>query len=560
MKIGASAIFIMLLNLHAQERDQARSMIVTRQGIVATSQTLASQAGAQVLARGGSAVDAAIAANAVLGVVEPMMDGIGGDLFVIYYEAKTGKLYGYNGSGAAGRGMSIEALKGKGFVSMPAKGIHTVTVPGAVEGWEQLHKKFGKLPWKDLFQPAIYYAREGFPVTEIIQWEWQNSESSLRADKNAERVFLPGNRAPKLGEIFRNTELAKTYSILADGGSGSFYKGPIAQAILSTSTRLGGLLTAEDLATHQGEWVEPISTEYRGWRVSELPPNGQGIGALQMLNLFERFDLTKMNPLAADTLHLKIESQKLAFQDLRKYVGDPRFVDVPIKGLLHKNYAIERAALINPNKANCAAVPGNPIKVSGNTVYLATIDREGNIASWIQSISDVWGSGVVVEGMGFPLHDRGSGFQFDENLANALKPGKRPFHTIIPGFMQKDSESIGFGIMRGINQAQAHAQFVSYVADHGANIQMALEGARFTRRVIDGCEVLIENRVPAAEIEKLRALGHEVDVKGAYSGWMGGGQAVMFNSATGVKFGASSPRKDGAAIPEPDPYFSTRKR
>lgn len=547
--------FLMILDLVAQERSQARSMVASQHGIVATSQTLASQAGAQVLARGGSAVDAAIAANAVLGVVEPMMCGLGGDLFVIYYEAKSGKLYGYNGSGAAGRKVSVDALKAKGLLAMPAKGIHTVTVPGAVEGWEVIHKKFGKLPWKDVFQPAIYYAREGFPVTEIIGWEWQNSESALRGDDNARRVFLPGGRAPKPGETFRNPEMAKAYSILADGGAAAYYRGPIGQALLATSARLGGLLTAEDLANHRGEWVEPISTTYRGWRVSELPPNGQGIGALQMLNLFERFDLPKMDPLSAEALHIKIESQKLAYADLLQYVGDPKFVKVPVAGMLDKGYAAERAKLLDPAKASCDTNFGTPPSVSGNTIYLAVVDREGNIASWIQSISDLWGSGVVVDGMGFPLHDRGSGFQFDAAKANALLPGKRPFHTIIPGFMEKDSAKIGFGIMRGLNQAQAHAQFISYVVDHGANLQMALEGARFTRRGVSGCDVMIESRVPAAEIEKLRALGHAVDLRGAYSGWMGGGQAVMYDSSSRAKFGASSPRKDGAAVPEPAPYW-----
>jgi gamma-glutamyltranspeptidase/glutathione hydrolase len=539
----------------AQEREQARSMVITRQGIVATAQTLASQAGAQVLARGGSAVDAAIAANALLGVVEPMMNGIGGDLFVIYFEAKTGKLYGYNGSGAAGKRMSIAALKAKGLGAMPSKGIHTVTVPGAVEGWEQLHRRFGKLPWRDLMQPAIYYAREGFPVTEIIQWDWENGQSALRGDANAQRVFLPGGRAPKTGEVFRNAELAKAYAILADGGAAAFYKGAIAQAILATSERLGGLLTASDFASHKGEWVEPIATDYRGWRVFELPPNGQGIGALQMLNLFERFDLPRMNPLSAEALHLKIESQKLAYADLRAYVGDPRFVAVPVREMLDKPYAASRAAAIDLAKANCAVAAGELPKTSGNTTYLSVVDREGNIASWIQSISDLWGSHVVVDGLGFHLHDRGSGFVFDEQHPNALAPGKRPFHTIIPGFLQKGAQSIGFGIMRGMNQSLAHAQFVSYVVDHGANIQMALEGARFTRRAPSGCDVMVEGRVPAAEIEKLRALGHDVDVRAAYSGQMGGGHAVMYDAATGVKFGASSPRKDGAAIPQPDPIW-----
>jgi gamma-glutamyltranspeptidase/glutathione hydrolase len=553
MRLAWGLFFVFLAS--AQEREQARSMVITRQGIVATAQTLASQAGAQILARGGSAVDAAIAANALLGLVEPMMNGIGGDLFVIYYEAKTGKLYGYNGSGAAPKGMSIAALKAKGFGTMPSKGIHAATVPGAVEGWDQLHRRFGKLPWRELFQPAIYYSREGFPVTEIIQWDWENGQSSLRGDENARRVFLPGGRVPKVGEMFQNAELAKAYSILADGGAASFYKGPIAQAILATSKRLGGLLSAQDFAEHKGEWVEPISVDYRGWKVYELPPNGQGIGALEMLNLFERFDLPKMSSLSAESLHVKIESQKLAYADLRAYVGDPRFVDVPVRAMLDKEYAAERATLIDPAKANCAVAPGEFPKASGNTTYLTVVDREGNIASWIQSISDMWGSYVVVDGMGFHLHDRASGFQFDEAHPNALAPGKRPFHTIIPGFMQKGSQQIGFGIMRGMNQSLAHAQFVSWLVDHGANIQMALEGARFTRRDPAGCDVMVEGRVPAAEIGKLRALGHHVDVRASYSGQMGGGHAVMFDSATGVKYGASSPRKDGAAIPEPDPIW-----
>jgi gamma-glutamyltranspeptidase/glutathione hydrolase len=368
-------------------------------------------------------------------------------------------------------------------------------------------------------------------------------------------VFLPGGRAPKVGDLFRNPELAKAYAILADGGAAAYYKGPIAQAILATSERLGGLLNAADLASHQGEWVEPISTEYRGWRVFELPPNGQGIGALQMLNLFERFDLAKMNPLSADALHIKIESQKLAYADLRAYVGDPRFVSVPVSGMLDKQYAASRAVGIDAAKANCAAAAGEVPKTSGNTTYLTVVDREGNIASWIQSISDLWGSHIVVDGMGFHLHDRGAGFSFDEKHPNALAPGKRPFHTIIPGFMKKGTQNIGFGIMRGMNQSLAHAQFVSYLVDHGANIQMALEGARFTRRNPSGCDVMIEGRVPAAELDKLRALGHYLDVRASYSGQMGGGHAVMYDSATGVKFGASSPRKDGAAIPQPDPIW-----
>ncbi len=529
-------------------------MVISKNGIVATSQTLASQAGAMILAKGGSAVDAAIAANAVMGVVEPMSCGMGGDLFVIYYEAKTGKLYGYNGSGAAAKGISISALKAKGFDKMPNKGIHTVTVPGAVEGWDALHKRFGKLSWRELMEPAAHFAGDGFPVTEIIQWDWQNGEAALKSDANATRVYLPGGRAPKVGEVFRNPELAKAYSILADGGAAAFYKGPIAQAILGTSKRLGGFLTAEDLASHKGEWVEPISTTYRGWKVSELPPNGQGLAALLMLNMFERFDLSHLDPLSPEALHLKIEAQKLAYQDLRKYVGDMRFVKVPVAGLISKEYGAERAKLIDRDRARCDFTPGQPPVTSNHTIYLAVVDREGNIASWIQSISDSWGSYLVVDGMGFHLHDRGSGFQFDESHANALAPGKRPFHTIIPGFLEHGTQKIGFGIMRGLNQSQAHAQFVSYLADHGTNIQGAIEGARFTRREINGCSVILEGRAPSATVEKLRAMGHQVDLRSAYSGMVGGGQAVLFDTATGIKYAASDPRKDGAAVPEPERY------
>lgn len=551
MKNSSAAAILLLIGFtaSAQERTLARSMVASTGGIAATSQTLASQIGAQVLSRGGSAVDAAIAANAALGLVEPMMNGIGGDLFVIYYEAKTGKLYGYNGSGRAGRAVSIEALRSKGFASMPGKGIHTVTVPGAVEGWGALHKRFGRLPWKDLFPQTINLARNGFPVTEIIQYDWEAGQQALQSDENARRVFLPGGAAPRVGDLFRNPELAKAYSILADGGPDAFYKGPIAQAILATSARLGGLLTAADLAEHKGEWVEPISTTYRGWKVSELPPNGQGLGALMMLNLFEPVSFAGKNPLSAEILHAKIEAQKLAYQDLVHYVGDPRFVSVPVDALLNKRYAAERSKLMQPEKASCGQTYGDPGKISGNTIYLAVIDGEGNIASWIESISDMWGSYVAVDGMGFHLHDRGSGFQFDQRHANALKPGKRPFHTIIPGFMSKGDEHIGFGIMRGMNQSQAHAQFISYIADHGSNLQGAIENPRFTRRQLGGCSVMIEGRVPPAEIEKLRGWGHDVDVRANYSGQMGGGQAVMFNSRTKVKFASSDPRKDGSAIP-----------
>ena len=536
-----------------QERWQARSMTASRMGIVATSQTLASQAGSQILARGGSAVDAAIAANAVLSVVEPMMCGIGGDLFVIHRDGKTGKITGLDGSGWAGKAQTVDNLRMKGFSTMPAGGIHTATVPGAVDGWWRMHKKFGKLRWNELFRPAIYYAEQGFPVTEIIQYDWEHTTSKLSSDDNARRVFLHNGQAPKVGEIFKNPELARALRLIADGGVDAFYRGPIRTAILQTSKRLGGLLQESDFAEFQTEWIDPISVDYRGWKVYEMPPSGQGIAALMMLNVMDRFPIPSLDAGGTDAWHYKIESQKLAYQDLRRYVADPRMTKVPAAEMISKKYAAERAALIDAKKAGCDFEPGNP--ETGHTIYLSVIDKEGNIVSWIQSISDMWGSGVAVDGMGFHLHDRGGSFTTDRSHPNVLAARKRPFHTIIPALMEKGSQHIGFGIMRGGNQAQAHAQFVSNVADHNMNIQAALEAPRFTRQYLGGCEVLIESRVPADTIKELRERGHSVDLRGEYSGLMGGGQAVMLDDSTGVHFGASSPRKDGAAIPEPDPYF-----
>lgn len=553
-----SILLLIAAPAFAQERSQARSLVITQRGIVATSQTLASQAGAQILARGGSAVDAAIAANAVLGLVEPMMCGIGGDLFAMYQDARTGKVTGINASGWSPEALTVEYLKAHEHGSMPSAGIHTVTVPGAVDGWYRMHQRFGKLPWRDLFQPAIYYARNGFPVTEIIQYDWQDNTGKLSRDTNANAVFLKNGRAPEVGEVFRNPGLANAYELIAAQGPSAFYRGAITQAILETSKRLGGTLTAKDFATFQSEWVQPITTDYRGWKVYQLPPNGQGIGTLEMLNLMERFPIPEYAQNSAEAFHYKIESQKLAYQDLRRYVGDPRQAKVPVEGMLSKEYARERAKLVDPTQARCDTAPGIPPGV-GHTVYLSAIDAEGNIASWIQSISDLWGSGVVVDRMGFHLHDRGGGFSFDANHPNALAPHKRPFHTIIPGFMEKDDLHIGFGIMRGSNQPQAQAQFVSNVVDHRMNIQAALEAPRFTRSTLGGCEVFMESRVTAAARDELTQRGHRLSVGGEYSGLVGGGQAVMRNSRTRVNYAASSPRKDGAAVPEPDPYFAPRK-
>jgi gamma-glutamyltranspeptidase/glutathione hydrolase len=367
-------------------------------------------------------------------------------------------------------------------------------------------------------------------------------------------VYLRGGKAPGVGEVFRNPKLAAALRLIATEGARAFYAGPVAEALLKTSRRLGGTLTAEDLAQFESEWVEPIWTEYRGWKVYELPPNGQGIAALEMLNILETFPATGWEPRGFDELHTQIEAQKLAYNDLARYVADPRFGAVPVSGLLSKQYAERRAALIDPGRARCEVAPGQPLPGTGDTIYLSVVDRDGNIASLIQSIYLAFGSGIVVDGFGFHLHNRGALFVTDPAHPNALAPRKRPFHTIIPGYMEKGDVHIGFGIMGGLNQAQAHVQFVSNVVDHGMNIQAALEAPRFTKLNFGGCDVMMESRVAPQVRERLKSKGHEVQVLGEFSSQVGGGQAVMYDSGKQVKYGASDPRKDGAAAPE-TPYW-----
>ncbi|MGA9800818.1 MAG: gamma-glutamyltransferase [Terriglobales bacterium] len=538
----------------AQDRSYGRSMVINEGGIVATSHTLASQAGAQILARGGSAIDAAIAANAVLGVTEPMMNGVGGDLFLLYWDAKSGKLYGLNASGWAPRGLSIDYLKQKGTFQMPQAGIDSVTVPGAVDGWAQAHARFGKLPWKDLFTPAIYYAEHGYPVPELIHDFWVGDQQTLKQTPEAERVFLPGGKAPDIGEMFSNPDLGKTLRLIADGGRDAFYRGEIAQSIVSTSSALGGTMQPDDLADFSAEWVEPISITYHGWKVYELPPNGQGMAALEMLNIMSTLQPDKAGPLATMELHDRIEAMKLAYSDVYRYDADPRFAKVPVKGLLADDYAIQRAALIDPAKANCTPTSGSPAR--SDTTYLAVVDKDGNIASLIQSNYDAFGSGVAVKGRGFLLQDRGGLFLLDPSHPNALAPRKRPFHTIIPAFMEQGDTHIGFGIMGGANQPLAHAQFVSNVVDYGMNIQAALSEPRFTVHPTEqgiGCDILIESRVPPQTLKELEQKGHRFKVRKEYSTAMGRGQAVLHNSKSNVNFAASDPRADGSAEPEPIP-------
>jgi gamma-glutamyltranspeptidase/glutathione hydrolase len=414
-----------------------------------------------------------------------------------------------------------------------------------------MHQRFGKVSWRELFEAAIAYGEEGFPVTEAMaeQWTAPISFDRLLPHASSVRLFLPEGKAPREGDIFRNPELAEAYRILANEGPRAYYEGKIADAILRTSENLGGKMTKEDLACFSAEWVDPICVDYRGWKVYELPPNGQGMAALEMLNLMETTPPVTDGPFVPVELHKRIEAMKLAYADVYRYCADPRVCDVPIEKLLSKEYARERSALIDPAKANAQAVFGDPR--GSDTVYLAVVDCEGNIASWIQSIFSNFGSGITAEGMGFALQNRGGCFTLDPQHPNVLAGGKRPFHTIIPGFMERGDRHIGFGIMGGPNQPLAHAQFVSNFVDYGMNLQRALESPRFTKFSATGCDVLIESRVPAATLERLSAMGHELFVRREYTQEMGRGQAVMRDSTTGVNYAASDPRADGAATPEP---------
>ena len=535
-----------------------RSKIATKYGIVAASQPLAARAGVQVLERGGNAVDAAIAANAVMGLVEPHNNGIGGDLFVIYYDAKAGKLHGLNAGGWAPSGLTPELLRSKGIYRVPGNGIYSVTVPGAVAGWEALRSRFGKLPLADLLAPAIFYAEDGFPVTDVISEAWAGQVNKLAADANAAKTYLMNGRAPRAGEVFKNPLLAESLRLIAARGAAGFYEGKTADAILAVSREKGGTMTAADLKEFKPEWVDPISTTYRGWTVYELPPNTQGIAALMMLNLMERHPIAEYGFHSSKALHVMIEAKKLAYADMLRYVADPQFSKVPVLPMLSKAYATRRARLINQTKAACTVEPstldGLTTSTGADTIYLSVVDKDGNIVSLIQSLYSSFGSGVVPPNTGFMLHNRGALFTLEEGHPNVLAPRKRPLHTIIPAFMENGDVKIGFGIMGGFNQAQAHAQFVAGIVDFGLDVQQALEAGRFTKGTFTGCDVEVETLVPESARRELTALGHRVDAVPPRSSVFGYGQAVMSNGQ-GVHFAGSEPRHDGEAIPEAPPVF-----
>ncbi len=547
----AIAMTIAAQGVDAQDRSQTRSMVISRNGIVAAESPLAAQAGARILERGGNAVDAAIAANAMMGVVAPMMNGIGGDLFAIVYDAKANKLYGLNASGWAPKGLTIEYLQKQGLRSMPQQGVNAITVPGAVDGWQKLADKFGRKKLAEDLAAAIRTAQDGFPVPEWTAAYWARELDHLRTNETAAQTYLPQDRPPRVGEIFRNPELAWSLQQIAQGGREAFYKSEIAAKILEAMKRHGGTMVAQDLAEYSSEWVEPISTTYRDWTVYELPPNVQGIAALEMLNIMETFPLGQKEWGFGSTkaLHAMIEAKKLAYADLAKYIGDPRNQKLPVARLLSKEWAVERAKWIDADKADCEPMAG-AMPAGSDTTYLSVVDREGNMVSLIQSNYSLFGSGVVAPGTGFALQNRGGLFSLDPTSPNALAGRKRPLHTIIPAFAQKGDVRVAFGIMGGWNQSQAHAQFIANLADFKMNIQAALEAPRFSKHTFSGCDVILENRFSQAVRNELTNKGHLIDWRGAFSSDVGGGQAVLRDFAVGVNYGASDPRKDGQAVAE----------
>lgn len=535
---------------------QSRSMVLARNGIVATSHPAAAQAGLDVLRQGGNAVDAAIAANAMLGVVEPMSCGIGGDLFAIVWDAKTKKLYGLNASGRAPKTLTRQVFRDKNLREIPSEGPLSWSVPGCVDGWHELNSRFGTKPLAELIHPAIDAAETGFPAAEIIAAGWNASRKTLAKWPDTARVYLPNGKAPAMGEIVRLPELAASYRMIADQGREAFYRGPIAAEIDRFSKANGGYLAAEDLASHTSNWVEPISTSYRGYSVWELPPNGQGIAALQMLNVLEAFDLKSMGQKSPEYVHLFVEAKKLAFADRAKFYADPAFVAVPTADLISKAYADGRRSLINREQAANDFPAGDPKFERTDTVYLTVVDKDRNCCSLIQSLFGGFGSFVVPGNVGFVLQNRGQSFSLSDDHANRLDPGKRPFHTIIPAMVTKDQRPcFCFGVMGGDMQAQGHVGVLVNMIDFGMNAQAAGDAARIRHGggpspkggmgAKDGGTVYLESGFPEATRIRLRAMGHKIaeDPTG-----FGGYQGIWIDWDNGVLQGASDPRKDGAAL------------
>jgi gamma-glutamyltranspeptidase/glutathione hydrolase len=522
---------------------QTRSAVMARNGMVATSQPLAVEAGLRILQQGGNAVDAAVAVASTLNVVEPMMTGIGGDMFAIVYLAKTGELIGLNGSGRAPKGATIDVYRAKGFTAMPQTGIFSVTVPGAVDGWDQLLKRAGTMTFKEVLQPAIQHAEEGFPVSQVIQATWMAAVPELTRDPDSARIWLVDGQAPRIGSVFKNPALGRTFRLLADQGRDAFYKGEIAQAIVAKSQTLEGLFTLEDFASHTSTWVTPVHTNYRGYEVYELPPNLQGVAALQMLNILEGYDLRALGPTSPKFWHLLIEAKKLSFADLAAHLADPEFSRVPTQTMLSKKYAAKQRARIMEDRAASEVKSGIP--EGGDTVYLTVADRWGNMVSFIQSLFFSFGSGITVGDTGIMLQNRGGLFVLDPKHPNRIEPGKRPYHTIIPAFVMKDGQPwLSFGVMGGDQQPQGHVQVLVNLIDLGMNVQAAGDAARFHHSQ-SANTVAFESGVSPAVIRELTGMGHRiVSEVGSYGGY----QAIMRDVANGAYTAGSDPRKDGLAF------------
>ena len=529
-----------------------RSEVIAQNGMACTSQPLATQVALDILKKGGNAVDAAIAANALLGLVEPTGNGIGGDLFAIIWDAKTQKLYGINASGRSPANLTLEYFEDKKMKKIPAYGALPVSVPGCVDGWFEMHKKFGKLQMNEILQPAVDYGRQGFPVTEYIAYYMQRGANNLKRFKNFPETYMPNGRAPRKGEIFKNPDLANTLEKIGKGGRDAFYKGDIAKTMVDYIQEQGGFLSMEDLANHTSEWVEPISTNYRGYDVWELPPNGQGTAVLQILNILEQYDIASMGFGSADYLHVLTEAKKLAFEDRAKYYADMDFAKIPLDQLISKDYARERRKLIDDNKAAKSYDAGE--LEQGNTIYLTTADKDGNMVSLIQSNYRGMGSGMTPDGLGFILQDRGELFSLEAGHNNVYAPKKRPFHTIIPAFVTKDGKPyISFGLMGGAMQPQGHAQIVVNIIDFGMNLQEAGDAPRMNHsgasqptggKMIDGGNLRVESGIDYEVIRELMQRGHRVSfAMGPYGGY----QAILWDEENKVYYGASESRKDGQA-------------
>ncbi|SEK27376.1 gamma-glutamyltransferase [Parapedobacter koreensis] len=529
-----------------------RSEVIAQQGMAATSHPLATQAAIDILKKEGTAMDAAIAANAVLGVVEPTGNGIGGDIFAIVWDAKTQKLYGFNGSGRSPYNLTLDVFNQLGLKGIPSSGALAVSVPGCVDGWYALNGRFGKLPMKELLQPAIHYAKAGYPVTEVIAAAWRGYARSLQRFENFKKTYMPNGRTPEKGEIFRNPDLAATLTKIAEGGRDAFYKGEIAKIIATTVQREGGYISEKDLADHHSDWVDPVSTNYRGYDIWELPPNGQGMTTLQMLNILEGYDIKAMGFGSAEYLHHLIEAKKLAYEDRAVYYADPDFADIPVEGLLSKEYAAERRALIDPDRASREYKPGMP--EGKNTIYLTVADKEGNMVSLIQSNYSGMGGGIVPDGLGFSLQNRGTSFNLEEGHFNTYAPHKRPFHTIIPGFITKEGKPyMSFGVMGGDFQPQGHVQVLINMIDFGMNIQEAGDAPRVSHSgssgpdggIMDnGGSVSLEGGFTQEAILGLARKGHRINLS---TGGHGGYQAIRYDAEHQVYYGASESRKDGQA-------------